>query len=219
MGCLKTTVVQLFSTCPVAWLMLLLLPATFPVGVKGFGVGYHASVSSSVARRNSAAVGDNSVAPASSAFRNTWAVDRRVGWGVMTKMGAARDGGGNEHKDKKDQREGTEDSSGATGDDLVSGKILMVALRSWYFGVRLRPRDSALRCVFLKKRLKLVAKRKFEIDGGSCLHSSDMTSAWVAVSTGYCWCLLWVRARNPLSLSCVCFRVPCVACFHINRVY
>lgn len=212
MGCLKTTV-QLFSTCPVAWL-LLLLPATLPVGVKGFGVGYHASVSSSVARRNSAVVGDNSMAPAPSSLRNTWAVDRRVGCGVMTKMGAARDGGGNEHKDKKDQREGTEDSSGAAGDDLVSGKVLVVALRSVCFGVRLRPRDSALRCVFLKKRLKLVAKRKFEIDRGSCLHSSAMTSAWVAVCTGYCWCLLFTvdKRRESFTLelrvfSCALYRL------------
>lgn len=33
-------------------------------------------------------------------------------------MGGAMDGGGNEHKDKEDQREGTEDSSGA-GDNLL----------------------------------------------------------------------------------------------------
>ena len=34
-------------------------------------------------------------------------------------MGGAMDGGGNEHKDKEDQREGTEGSSGAD-DNLVS---------------------------------------------------------------------------------------------------
>lgn len=34
-------------------------------------------------------------------------------------MGGAMDGGGNEHKDKEDQREGTEGSSGAD-DSLVS---------------------------------------------------------------------------------------------------
>lgn len=117
--CLKT-VLQLFSTCPVACLLLL---ARLPVGVKGFGVGCYAGLSSSVTRRNSVAVGGSTVTPALSSFRNTWAVDRPVGWGTMA-LGAARDGGGNEHKDKKDQREGTEDSSDAADDDLVSGKGL-----------------------------------------------------------------------------------------------
>lgn len=50
-------------------------------------------------------------------------------------MGGAMDGGGNEHKDKEDQREGTEDSSGAD-DNLVSVfRILLMPGPSLLFQV------------------------------------------------------------------------------------
>lgn len=110
---------------------LLLLLALHPTALESFVLGYHGAPAR--VRANDAALVRGGIqaramppGATSRAYAFSTSIRARASRCSIMSMGGAMDGGGNEHKDKEDQREGTEDSSGA-GDNLVSVlRILLV---------------------------------------------------------------------------------------------
>ena len=103
----------------------LLLLALHPTALESFVLNYHGGVPR--VRANDAAIARGGTLPRTSAAAGTTkrastfgVIGRASRCGIISMGGGAMDGGGNEHKDKEDQREGTEDSSSAADDNLVS---------------------------------------------------------------------------------------------------